>query len=459
MLKERSAFGIRDLFGYLMGDFGCNMSFNLISTYLFIFTTQFIGIKLAHYAILIFVCQFADALNAPLIGRLINQSDVNKRGEKFKPWCLYGGIILAFLPILIFINYQGLPYVLRLVWFVLVYMLWIVVFSMVNVPYGAMATVISNQPNERAALSVWRSWGQYIATTIISIFLPLFVYKKIIISKQIVSVFIGERMLMVAIILGVIAFISFILLVTNVTERFSSSRALTKVSYRALFRLFNQNRAMIVITLVSMVQIIFINSTGVLGQLTFQVYFKDGRLNSFYAIVTLTPLIVGTIAGNYLLKKYTRYQIVTYLVPISAIINFLMVILPIKQPFVWLGLQTIANVFAFGLFIYIWAFVAESIDYQEKIVGEKNEALLYSVYTMFRKMSNGLGQALIPLTLSIILPTFEINKPATWGDSDGLILKCLTAAFPVLGFMLIFILFKLYYPLNKEVSIERQEKL
>nr|WP_283770055.1 MULTISPECIES: MFS transporter [unclassified Enterococcus] len=442
-----------------MGDFGCNMSFNLISTYLFIFTTQYIGIKLSHYAILIFGCQLADALNAPFIGQIVNHSKVNKHGDKFKPWCLYGGVLLAFLPILIFVNYQDLPYIARIIWFVIFYLLWIIVFSVVNVPYGAMATVITDKPNERSSLSIWRSWGQYIATTLISIFLPLFVYKKMINSKQNVSVFIGNRMIIVAIILGVIALISFILLFLNVTERFSSNQERAKVSYRALFRLFIQNRAMVVITLISMVQIIFINSAGTLGQLTFQVYFKDGRLNSFYAIVTLTPLIVGTIVGNQLLEKYTRYQIVTYLLPVSAIISFMMVILPIKQPFIWLGLQTIANSFAFGLFIYTWAFVAESIDYQEKIKGKKNEALLYSMYTMFRKMSNGLGQALIPLTLSIALPTFEIAVPTTWGDYDGLILKCLTAAFPVIGFMLIFILFKFYYPLNKEFSFERREKL
>lgn len=39
-------FGMRDYFGYAMGDFGCNMSFALITNYLMLFYTQYVGLEL-----------------------------------------------------------------------------------------------------------------------------------------------------------------------------------------------------------------------------------------------------------------------------------------------------------------------------------------------------------------------------------------------------------------------------
>ena len=56
-------FGFRDILGYFMGDFGCNMSFTLISSYMFIFYTQYIGISLAHYSIIILITKIFDGIN------------------------------------------------------------------------------------------------------------------------------------------------------------------------------------------------------------------------------------------------------------------------------------------------------------------------------------------------------------------------------------------------------------
>ena len=44
-------FGVRDKVGYLFGDFGCNMSFTLLSSYLMLYMTQGMGLSTDHWAI------------------------------------------------------------------------------------------------------------------------------------------------------------------------------------------------------------------------------------------------------------------------------------------------------------------------------------------------------------------------------------------------------------------------
>lgn len=72
-------FGFRDILGYFMGDFGCNMSFTLISSYMFIFYTQYIGISLAHYSIIILITKIFDGINDPIIGAIVDRMGADKR--------------------------------------------------------------------------------------------------------------------------------------------------------------------------------------------------------------------------------------------------------------------------------------------------------------------------------------------------------------------------------------------
>ena len=84
---------MRDYFGYAMGDFGCNMSFALITNYLMLFYTQYIGLRLSDWAWIIVVGKVWDAINDPLIGGMVDNVRIGK-GSKFMPWITIGGSAL-----------------------------------------------------------------------------------------------------------------------------------------------------------------------------------------------------------------------------------------------------------------------------------------------------------------------------------------------------------------------------
>ena len=103
MAKNSSSikpFGAADKLGYAMGDMGCNFSFQLISTYMQLFYCQLIGIKVEHYAAIILISKFWDAVNDVIIGNLVDTKRIGKK-SKFMPWILIGAVGLVGLTIMI----------------------------------------------------------------------------------------------------------------------------------------------------------------------------------------------------------------------------------------------------------------------------------------------------------------------------------------------------------------------
>ena len=79
--KKDRPFGFRDKFGYMMGDFGCNMTFQLITSLLMKFACDGVGLSYASFAILIVVAKIFDAINDPIIGALVDARKPGKNGK------------------------------------------------------------------------------------------------------------------------------------------------------------------------------------------------------------------------------------------------------------------------------------------------------------------------------------------------------------------------------------------
>ena len=80
-------FGMRDKIGYALGDFGCQMSFALITAYLADFYTQYIGLTEATWAIIIIFLKIWDAVNDPIMGGIMDSRRISAK-SKYKPWIL-----------------------------------------------------------------------------------------------------------------------------------------------------------------------------------------------------------------------------------------------------------------------------------------------------------------------------------------------------------------------------------
>ena len=141
--KNVRPFGFKDKLGYMFGDFGNDFTFILSSSFMLKFYTDVMGIGAGVVGTLMMAARFVDAFTDVTMGQIVDRSKPTKDG-KFKPWIrrMCGPVAISS-----FLVFQGgfadMPYVFKLVWMVVTYLLWGSIFyTSINIPYGSMASAV-----------------------------------------------------------------------------------------------------------------------------------------------------------------------------------------------------------------------------------------------------------------------------------------------------------------------------
>ena len=145
-------FGMRDKLAYAAGDLGCNMSFALKST-VQTFWLVFMMIETGLLSALLLVVQIWDAVNDPLIGTLIDNDRRKYKMGKFKTYIFIGACGLLVGGAAVFLPFPNAPVVVKAMLFIVGYIIWDAFYTVANVPYGSMLSVVTEDVGERAQLS------------------------------------------------------------------------------------------------------------------------------------------------------------------------------------------------------------------------------------------------------------------------------------------------------------------
>ena len=171
-------FGIRDKLAYAAGDAGCNLSFGLKNT-VQTFSLVFMMMETGLFSILLLLVQIWDAVNDPLIGTLIDNDHKKYKMGKYKTYILIGALGLVVGGAAVFLPFPNATTVVKAILFVLGYIIWDAAYTMANVPYGTMLNIVTENNEERASLSVFRSIGGAVGGMIPGIILPMLIWQKV----------------------------------------------------------------------------------------------------------------------------------------------------------------------------------------------------------------------------------------------------------------------------------------
>ena len=396
-------FGIRDKIGYALGDFACNLSFTLISTYMMLYYMQYMHVKETDWAWIIIVGKLWDAINDPIIGGLTDRVKIGK--SKYKSWISIGSIGLVIFTTVIFLPVPEASYTVRILLCLLSYMVWSVFYTMVNVPYGSLHSAISDDPNHRATLSTFRSVGAGVSMLIIML-LPSFVYD----SNENLK---GEMFVWLALGFSVVAFLSLIGVNKLTTERVNTSQPIEKKkqNYFQVLLAFAKNRPIWALTIASMAQAICFVGANSMNQIVFQSFFRDTSILTVVTIVSYIPMVAVMFILSKLVARFGKRNCVIVSCAISLVGAIGMLVFPFKYTqagasvdvvsiIVWTVLLMIANI-GNGLFgVIVWAMVVDCIDYQNIKTGQRDEGSIYSLYSFFRKLAQGIGSSLVAMVLA-----------------------------------------------------------
>ncbi len=397
MDKQIRPFGMKDKIGYAFGDMGCNFSFQLVSSYMYLFYTQCIGLSAEHWAWIIVVSKVWDAINDVLIGNMVDRMHIGKGKSKFMPWISIGSVILVIFSIMIFTPVTSFSQIGKIIWCLVSYCLWSVAYTMINVPYGSLHSVITEDPKQRTTLSTFRSIGAALPVLLIML-LPKVAYTDNKLDEN--------KIFIVSIIFSVMAFFSFFALRKMVTERVVRKETTEKISYLSTLKSFFTNRAMVGITIGTVAVVIFYNSTMSANNLVFQFYFNDAGKATYAMIASYIPLVAFMPFASNIVAKIGKKTLLTISAAASALAGLVMLFLPITPDTKGIIIYIIGLMFVnTGCCIFqiiVWAMVADCIEDSYRRKGVREEGSLYALYSFFRKLAQGIGSALLALSLKSI---------------------------------------------------------
>ena len=405
-MKEQNIrpFGWQDKIGYAMGDMGCGFSFQLVSTFMQLFYLQYIGIKAADYAVIILISKIFDAINDVVIGNLVDTKRIGKK-SKYMPWILAGGLILVIFNVMIFAPVTALPYAGKYAWCLVSYCLWSIAYTMVNVPYGSLHSVITSDPQEKVSLSTFRSIGAALPAIVIMIVLPGIVYNKVEnpVTGLTEEVLKGETLLPVALVMSIVAFATLWGTTKLVKERVhhedSTENKNVMTAFFSAFKSFFTNRAMVGATIASVASVALFNSTMALNNMVFQYFFQDTGKVGIAMVGSYAPMIVFMAIVGKITAKFGKKNVVVSCMLVGAISGLISMFVPMTPDGKGMILYIIClmglNIGNAVFQISVWAIVADCIEVSYRKTGKSEEGSLYALYSFFRKLSQGIGQAVV----------------------------------------------------------------
>ena len=149
--------------GYGLGDFASSMFWKIFSYYLPIFYSDVFGLKPVHAATLLLVTKLYDAVSDPVMGIIADRTDT--KWGKYRPYLLWMAVPFAVIGTLSFFV-PDTTYTWKHVYAYVMYILMMTAYTAVNVPYGAMLGVMTDDSREKSVFSSFRMFFAYIGSFI-----------------------------------------------------------------------------------------------------------------------------------------------------------------------------------------------------------------------------------------------------------------------------------------------------
>ena len=513
--KGYRKFGIRDKLAYAAGDAGCNLSFGLKST-VQTFWLVFMMMETGLFSILLLLVQAWDAINDPLIGSLIDNDRRKYKLGKYKTYILIGALGLLVGGAAVFLPFPNADTVVKAMLFIVGYVIWDAAYTMANVPYGTMLNIVTENNEERASLSVFRSIGGAVGGMIPGMILPMLIWQKVTFDPanpiwfldkieipegaegafvlenfltnpktgeayqagdQMLSplthgnleILLGERVFWAALIMGVLAFVFFIFMIKNITIRGNEYAQLNqesgeKVNLIKSFGTFMKNRPAVGCTIAAMGMFLGMQSATTATTIMFATHFGQASLSGIVQMVGFLPMFIFMPFATKLVKKFGKKEVASIGSIAGLIGGAILCVFPLCPKDIQLIVYMAGLVFfGLGMGFYNcvnWAMMGDAIDYQEWKFGKREESVVYALHSFFRKLAQGVGPAAVIALMGTPLIGY-VSALGTVGQSAETASKLcwLVAALYMFSAVCQFVGVSVIYNIDKKTLAKMQEDL
>ena len=449
--------GIRgkDKIGYAMGDLASLLVFGLTQSVLNKYYTDVLEISVLSVMIMTIVARIWDAVNDPIWGRIIDGAKKYPDG-RYRHWIKVFSVPTALAAVLMFADVRGFSAGGRVIWIYVTYILFGMLYTCINIPFGSLAQEITSDDKERSSLSVFRSigstFGAMPAMVLASVcYVTLADGKK---QMDFSRVFIG------ACIIALFSILFYFLCYRWSKERVDTNPSVReKGQTRKVIKTLLKSRPFMAVSLASMLFL----AAQMFGQgynsYLFHHYFNKPGLTMLPTVFQYLPVAVIMFFASRLGNKYGRREICSWGILLAAVFYlalFVLALFGITPVWLYLAACLMSGIGTAFIFLLVWVLATDAIDYNTVTYGLNDEATSYAFYSFMRKLGTTVA------TILINVPLLRIGYNGSELKTEGLSASALKSMYnfsvmiPAVLFLLVYVILRYMYPLSKQRIEELQ---
>ncbi len=448
-IQRTSGIKARDKIGYAMGDVASCLVFGLTQSILNKYYTDVLEISVLSVMIMTIIARIWDAINDPIWGWIIDGAKASHTG-RYRRWIQIFAVPTALAAVLMFADVRGFSAGGKVAWIYFTYILFGMLYTCINIPYGSLAQVITSSDKERSSLSVFRSIGSTFGA------MPAMVLASMCYVKLADG---STRMDYRKVFIGVVAIAVLSVLAYYLCYAWTKER----VQVRPARREKGQTRKVIGILLrsrpfmaVSLASMLFL-AAQMFGQgyntYLFDHYFHKTGLTMLPTVFQYLPVAVIMFFATRLGNRFGRREVCAWGILLAAVFYialFVLALFGITSVWLYLAACLASGVGTAFIFLLVWALTTDAIDYNKVVYGLNDEATSYAFYSFMRKLGTTVA------TILINVPLMRIGYSGSKLNTEGLTPEALRSMYnssvmiPAVLFLLVFVILQWMYPLNKK---------
>ena len=439
--------------GYALGDAAAGgITWKVMSIAFPFFFTNVFGLTVADAAALMLVARLFDVVTDPMMGAIADRTQ--SRWGTYRPWLIFGAIPLGVVFALLLYTPDLGPAGKRIYAYAL-YLLMMVVYTAVNVPYGSLLGVMTDDDNEKNQFSSYRMVGAYAMG-----FVMLFSFPYL---QRMVGGDPKHQYAVLGVLLGAVAALGTLACGLLTKERLKPVRA-EKFSFKPFADLF-RNKPWIYLTLIGICTNFFNGFRYAVAAYLME-YCLHGDVTVMGLVINYTVfmmfgeatcMIFGGLCPWFTKKVGSKHKAFAWAAIICAVSSILFFFIPMDPTWIWV---MVANVIvtSIGIGFYsplLWSMYADVADYATEKNGTSSTGLIFSSGTMAQKFGSAISGALVAMLLGVAgfisntdPATGETVISITNMESVQTMIWSLFSLFPAAIALLIVLLLKLY-PIKK----------
>jgi glycoside/pentoside/hexuronide:cation symporter, GPH family len=412
-LKERISYGL--------GDFGNGFMFDLGQAYLLKFYTDVAGLPGAAAGTVFLLTKVFDAFMDPLAGCYVDGSRTVGRFGRFRSVMMYSSIALAVLTVFTFLTPGGSEGV-NVFYAYGSYMAWGVLYSFTNVPYGSLASVMTQESAERAKLASFRQAGSVGALLITGVaFMPI------------VHAFESDRVgfPVAAGVMALCGLLAFFACFRGTREHIQVARDPVRLTPRDFAITIGTNRPLLVLILMTVFSISAYNIKTAMVVYYTQYYLHDASVLPYVNFIAIGASVIGIVSMPSLVRRFGKKRTAIFGFLLAGSADGLNFLLPGNTVLftVLLAVSFIGVAIPNGI---VWAMVSDVIDFGHWRTGRRREGTTYAMFNFSRKIAQSIAGGLAGFGLGLIgyIPKVEQSSSTLLG------MKALQTLYPAVAFLI-----------------------